>query len=129
MSSSAGPASEKIKLLVVDDEPGVLDMVRQHFTPRGYEVETAEDGTDAIEVCARQKPQVILLDLKMKRMDGNQALPHLKKIVPDAKVFVISAYQDEILERKIAGLGAYAHFEKPISIVALEKAVRASVSR
>lgn len=119
----------KIKLLVIDDEQGVLDMVYEHFAPRGYEVSSALDGIEGIEVCERVRPDVILLDLKMKKMDGNQALPRLKELVPEAKIFVVSAYQDEILERKIAGLGVYAHFEKPISIIDLEKAVRASIPR
>lgn len=119
---------KKIRLLVVDDEEGVLDMVREHFGPRGYEVFTAGDGAEGIEVCKHAKPDIILLDLKMKKMDGNEALPHLKAIAPGAKIFVVSAYQDEILQRKIAGLGVDAHFEKPIPIVELEKAVRAALS-
>ena len=118
---------KKIKLLVMDDEEGVLDMIREHFSPRGYKVFTAQDGVDGIEICDREKPDVILLDIKMKHMDGNDALPRLKELAPAAKIFVVSAYQDDVLARKIAGLGVHAHFEKPVSVIELEKAVRASI--
>ena len=113
----------------MDDEEGVLDMIREHFGPRGYEVFAALDGVEGIEICKREKPDVILLDLKMKKMDGNEAIPHLKSLAPQAKIFVVSAYQDEVMARKIAGLGVYAHFEKPVSVIELEKSVRASLQQ
>ncbi len=58
----------KIKpvLLAVDDEEGVQDMIRGHFGLRGFEVTTASDGGEAIQICAMLKPDIILLDLKMK---------------------------------------------------------------
>lgn len=117
------------KLLVIDDEPGVLDMVRGHFELRGFEVHTASDGLQGIELCAEVLPEVILLDLKMKQMDGDKAIPALREMVPDAKIFVVSAYQDEIMEKRIRGLKVDAHFEKPVSILELEKAIRASLAK
>ena len=116
------------KLLAMDDESGVLSMIRGHFEPRGYEVFTASDGREGIELCEKVHPDVILLDLKMKQMDGDEALPSLRRLVPKAKIFVISAYQQEIISKRIAGLGADAFFEKPVSIVELERTVRQSLS-
>lgn len=113
-----------VKILVIDDETGVLEMIRSHFELRGFEVHTANDGRAGIELCEKIQPDVILLDLKMKKLDGDRALPELKRAAPAAKIFVVSAYQDEILHRRLAGLGVDAHFEKPVSVLELERAVR-----
>lgn len=113
-----------MKILALDDEEDVLLMLRGHFEPRGFEVFTANDGADGIEICKRVRPEVILLDLKLKKVDGDEALPELRKIVPSAKIFVISAYQDEVMQKRLAGLGADAYFEKPVSIIDLERQIR-----
>ncbi len=109
---------------MIDDEAGVLEMIHGHFSLRGYEVYTALDGQEGIEVCRQGIPDVILLDLKMKVMDGDKAVPFLRQIVPAAKIFVISAYQDEITQKRIAGLAIDGYFEKPISILTLENVIR-----
>lgn len=111
----------------MDDEPGVLEMIKGHFELRGFDVATASDGREGIDLCGTFMPDVILLDLKMKEWDGDKAIPELKKIVPLAKVFVVSAYQDEVMEKRITGLGVSAHFEKPVSILELEKVIRQAV--
>ncbi len=117
-------SQRKIRLLAIDDEEGVLEMIRDHFGVRGYEVMTASDGGEGVEICAREKPDIILLDLKMKKMDGDEAIPHLKASSPETKIFVVSAYQDEAVAVRIKGLGVDAYFEKPVSIIELEKSVR-----
>jgi DNA-binding response OmpR family regulator len=117
----------KVKLLAIDDEAGVLEMIRSHFELRGYEVFTASDGDEGIQLCKAVKPDVVLLDIKMKKMDGDKALPDLRCIVPNAKIFVVSAYQDEVTEKRIAGLGADAYFEKPLSLISLEDVIKNAV--
>ena len=119
----------KKKMLVIDDEPGVLDMIQGHFKHRGFEIYTADDGLAGIEICRKVKPDVILLDLKMKEMDGDEAVPQLKALVPEAVVFMISAYQDERLHNRIKGLGIDAYFEKPVSILELQRAVESALQR
>lgn len=114
----------KIRLLAIDDEEGVLEMIRDHFGVRGYEVMTASDGGEGVEICAREKPDIILLDLKMKKMDGDEAIGHLRASSPQTRIFVVSAYQDEAVAARIKGLGVEAYFEKPVSIIELEKSVR-----
>ncbi len=121
-------APARIRLLVIDDEQGVLDMIREHFSFRGYEVMTASDGGEGVELCGAEKPDVILLDIKMKKMDGDEAIPHLRHCSPASKIFVVSAYQDESMIRRVRSLGIEAYFEKPVSIIELEKAVRKAVS-
>ena len=114
----------KPKLLVIDDEEGVLDMIRSHFEVRGFEVHTASDGKEGVEACRCVLPDVILLDLKMKEMDGDEAMPLLRALVPKAKIFIVSAYQDDVMEKRIANLGVNAYFEKPVSILDLQNAIQ-----
>ena len=118
---------KKTTLLIVDDESGVRDMLHNHFELRGFDVHTASDGTEAIEICGRVKPQIIMLDLKMKQMDGDKAIPELRKIVPAARIIVVSAYQDEIMQKRIGGLSVDAYFEKPVSVLDLEKTIKSFV--
>ena len=119
---------EKIRLLAIDDEAGVLEMIHDHFSLRGFEVHTAGDGLEGIILCEEVRPQVILLDLKMKQLDGDKALAQLRELVPEAKIFVVSGYQDELAQKRIGGLAIEAYFEKPVSVLELEKAVRQSLS-
>jgi len=67
------------RLLVVDDDPQVVDIVRQVLEGEPYEVEAAGDGQEALEAIARQRPDVILLDLLMPRMDGFTVIEHLRQ--------------------------------------------------
>jgi len=117
----------KPTLLVLDDEPGVLDMIRSHFELRGFDVHTARDGREGIEACSSVCPDVIVLDLKMKVMDGDEAIPHLRALAPDAKIFVVSAFQDDLLERRLRGLAVDGVFEKPVSILELQTRILMAV--
>ncbi len=119
----------KPKLLVIDDETGVLEMISGHFSLRGFEVYTAGDGGEGIERCAAVHPDVILLDLKMKELDGDKAMPKLRQLAPDATLIVVSACQDEIVQRRIRGLGADTYFEKPVSLTELERFIKHSLKR
>jgi CheY-like chemotaxis protein len=58
------------RLLVVDDDPQVVDLVRQLLEDQSYEIQSASDGEEALEEIARQRPDVVLLDLLMPRLDG-----------------------------------------------------------
>lgn len=122
-----GEGSKKPRLLAIDDEKGVLEMIEDHFSLRGFEVHTASDGTEGIALCRNVQPHVILLDLKMKQLDGDKALARLREAAPSAKIFVVSGYQDELAQKRLGGFAVEACFEKPVSVLELEKAVRQAV--
>ncbi len=104
-------------------------MIRGHFEARGFEVLAAADGREGIELCRACCPDVILLDFKMKSMDGDQALPKLRRLCPRSVIFLISAYQKDIVREKIEGLGVNAYFEKPVPILELDRAVREALKK
>ena len=74
------------KLLVVDDEHDICDFVQNFFRERGYTVLTALSGEDALLIVKAEKPDLVLLDIKMKGMDGIAALKHIKDIDKNVKV-------------------------------------------
>lgn len=116
-------SSSRIKLLVVDDEPAILEMIQSHFSLRGFQVITAEDGPEGLVLLEKERPDVVLLDLKMKKLDGNHFLRQMREKNLPAKVIVITGYQDESLRKEIGELGVDAFLEKPVSIVELQKKV------
>jgi len=110
----------KNTLLVIDDDRTVLETIRAHFECRDYDVYTAEDGLEGIEVCQEVLPDVILVDLKMKRMDGDVAVPFLRQTVPHSKIFILSAQTQQAAESRVAGLDIDDYLEKPVSVKELE---------
>lgn len=118
-----------LKILAIDDENGFTSLVDQYFTPRGYEVLSANRADVALSLIKDKNPDVILIDLKMPGLDGDMAIKQILKDNPNAKIIMITAFQDEGKTRaKVMGMGAFAYFEKPIpSMKELELTIRAAV--
>lgn len=107
----AGP-----KLVAIDDEMEFTKTIDQFFSARGYEVHVALTGTSGLELVDYHHPQVVLVDLKLPGMDGDQILQQIRKTHPATKVIVITAYNDGGKTRdRLLSLGAFAHFDKPVS--------------
>jgi len=102
------------KILVVDDEPKVSDLIRAYLEKDGYDVTTAADGKHAVEVTRLQKPDLVLLDLNLPEMDGLQAFRTIRSF-SQVPVIMVTARDDEI--DKIVGLqlGADDYVTKPFS--------------
>jgi len=107
---------KKKKILTIDDEAGFVAIIKNYFSLRGYDVFTAIRGVTGLEIIEKEKPDVILIDLKLPGIDGDQILGQIQKIHPKAKTIMITAFKDEGQTRKrVLESGAYAFFEKPIS--------------
>ena len=106
----------KPKLVAIDDEVEFTKTIDQFFTARGYEVHVALTGTSGLELVDYHQPQVVLVDLKLPGMDGDELLQRVRRTHPDIKVIVITAYNDGGKTRdRLMSLGAFAHFDKPLS--------------
>lgn len=106
----------KAKILTIDDEVEFTGMIKEYFTTRGYEVFIAERGVKGIDLIVKEKPDIVLIDLKMPGIDGDQVVAQLKRIHPAAKAIVITAFIDNGKARKrLEDAGIYAYFEKPLS--------------
>ncbi|NCN25128.1 response regulator [Candidatus Falkowbacteria bacterium CG10_big_fil_rev_8_21_14_0_10_37_14] len=77
-----------IKIVLVEDEQFLLEMYKMKFTADGYEVYTASNGVEALKVIAESKPDIVLLDLVMPKMDGYETLKHLRADAATAKLKV-----------------------------------------
>ena len=69
-----------IKILLVDDEPDILEIVGYNLTNEGYTVITAENGAEGVEKAKSQKPHLIILDVMMPEMDGIEACEQIRNI-------------------------------------------------
>ena len=111
------------KILVVDDELDVCDFVKHFFEERNYSVTTALNGEEAVRIVAKYKFDVILLDIKMKAMDGIEALRRIKQVDKDTKVIMVTAIEDEDKMVMACKLGACRYITKHLVLEELESAV------
>lgn len=102
------------KVLVVDDEPQVREVLRRYLARDGYEVVTAADGEDAIRTCERETPNLVVLDLMLPRRDGLSVYQRLKG-QGDLPVVMLTARGDEPDRLLGLGLGADDYIVKPFS--------------
>ena len=109
----------KIKVLIVDDQPGIRRLLLEVFTDEGYEVSVATNGNEALEQAKEVKPAVILMDMKMPGMDGIDALKELKELGFAERVIMMTAYGELELVTKAKELGAFAYVTKPFDIIKL----------
>ena len=116
------------KILVVDDDKNLLDVLGYNLDNDGYNVLVAEDGIQALDVARREKPDLILLDIMLPRMDGLEVCRILRKEM-SVPIIILTAKTEEI--DKVVGLelGADDYITKPFSIRELLARVRAMLRR
>jgi DNA-binding response OmpR family regulator len=102
------------KVLVVDDEPGLLAMLQEWLEEEGYEVFAATNGWDALDAFSQHRPELTITDLRMPSLDGFQVIARIRDI-SDAHVLVLTALGSE--EHLVRGLelGADEYLVKPVS--------------
>ena len=120
---------EKAKLLVIDDDESIRKVLTVTLRDGGYEVLTAKDGKEGLEIFAEEQPDIILCDLRMPGKDGISVLKEIKARDPDKEVIVISAYADMDLAIEALQLKASDFITKPISTTALEVALQRAEER
>jgi diguanylate cyclase (GGDEF)-like protein len=120
------PAGSRPLLLVADDEPDARDVLAQVLEPE-YDVVAAADGQQAVDLARAERPDVVLLDLNMPRLDGFQALERLRAdpSTTDIPVIFVSARSDDAVKVRSLDLGAVDYLQKPFS----ERELRARVER
>ncbi len=111
------------KILVVDDEHDICDFVKSFFTERGYKVVAALSGEDALEAIKHERPDLVLLDIKMKGMDGIAVLKHIRDLDKKVKVVMVTAMEEQDRMDEACRLGACEYITKPLVLDNLENAV------
>jgi len=100
------------RLLFVDDEPLILEVLTEHFKG-DYEVETALNGADALGLILRSRPDVVMLDINMPRMNGVQVLKDIKQIDESIAVIMVTANEQVAMAADALRSGAFGYVPKP----------------
>ncbi len=122
---------QKIKVLVVDDEPDIVEILKYNLQKEGYDVATAEDGIKAVKVAGKFLPDVILLDIMMPNQDGVETCLQLRQI-PELKnsfIIFLTARMEEYSEVAAFDVGADDYITKPIKPRALMSRIAALFRR
>jgi len=116
------------RILVVDDDEDIRDLLSDRLESMGYRVLVAEDGKEGLTAIRRQSPDLVFMDIQMPRMNGFDVLEKLKEEQLDTTVIVITAHGNVETAVKSMRLGAYDFIEKPFDTgrieVVVEKALR-----
>lgn len=105
----------KPRIVAIDDEVDFIKMLQEYFEPRDYEISVAIRGSRGIELVKEKKPDIVLIDLKMPGVDGDEVLKMLKSMSPAPKVIFITAYDDGgKTKARLLKMGAFACLDKPI---------------
>jgi two-component system alkaline phosphatase synthesis response regulator PhoP len=122
---------QKIKVLVVDDEPDIVEILTYNLKKEGYEVEAAEDGIKAVKKAIKFQPDVILLDIMMPQQDGVETCRQIREIPELKNTFIIflTARSEEYSEVAAFDVGADDYITKPIKPRALMSRIAALFRR
>ena len=116
------------KVLVVDDEPEVRQVLHEFLVSRGYDVTVAEDGVEALSILQTVKPDLVLLDVAMPGMDGVETLKRIVALNPALPVIMVTANADIGVTSKLLALGAVDYVPKPFDLEYLDQAVSIQVT-
>ncbi|MBE9473977.1 MAG: response regulator transcription factor [Chloroflexi bacterium] len=118
----------KVKVLVIDDEESIINLVTSYLRPEGYEIYTATDGQSGLQAFRAFNPDLIVLDIMLPGMDGIELLNRIRR-ESDAYVIMLTAKSEEI--DKIVGLtiGADDYVTKPFSPRELVARIKAAIRR
>jgi DNA-binding NtrC family response regulator len=108
--------ANRIRILVVDDEPPFLDALSQRLVLRGFEVIKAANGQEALEAARTAEFDLILLDLKMPGMDGKEVLQILKKEHRQTEVIILTGHGSLDSAAECTKLGAFGYIPKPYEL-------------
>ena len=103
-------ANGEHKILIVDDDPAVLDILGDFIAVFGFEYETAADGLEAVEILKQNGFDIVLTDMMMPNMDGMELLRHIHNNYPETKVMVVTGYDRTFTYTDVINAGASDFF-------------------
>jgi two-component system response regulator (stage 0 sporulation protein F) len=117
------------RLLIVDDESDIREFARSFFKKRGIEVFTASGGRQALDIIAKESPDLVLMDVRMEEMTGIEALRELRKTNKSTKVIMVTGVEEEVTIKEANDLGVLSYVHKPLILEELEKIVLAQLQQ
>ena len=126
--NATAPGTRPVRVVIVDDTYDLRELLRLALTRGGMEVVgEAGDGLSGIEAVRAERPDVVLLDLSMPVMDGLEALPSIRRLVPAAKIIVLSGFGATQMSERALATGADGYLQKGMSLKRILDYVRGIV--
>jgi CheY-like chemotaxis protein len=116
------------RLLVVDDDDSVVNVLQEYFATAGYQVEFAQHGGDALTLIQHDPPDVVLLDIVMPGMNGVEVLQRILALHAALPVIILTARADPALAQQTRALGAFEYVTKPFEFSHLAQVVSSALS-
>ncbi|MGE4503919.1 MAG: response regulator [Desulfovibrionaceae bacterium] len=124
MSGGRTPEERVLRVMLVDDEVGFLNVMQKRLSRRNLDVHTASCGADAIRSLREHRFDVVVVDLKMEDMDGIELLRILRLMDPDLPVLMLTGHGSEQAAREGMALGAVDYLTKPCDLAELVGRIR-----
>lgn len=120
-----------ICILLVDDEPDIIEIIRYNLSAEGYRILTAENGKEALEIARKEKPQLIILDVMMPKMDGIETCSQMRKLpeLDQTVITFLTARGEDYSQMAGFDAGADDYITKPIKPKVLTSKVKALLRR
>lgn len=117
------------RLLIVDDERRVRDLLRDYFTEERYAVEVAANGVEGLARASHHRPDVVILDLTMPDLDGRDVLKGLRAAHPDVPVIILSGTRELDVVLELTRSGAFDYVTKPFDFGWIRHVVETAMRR
>jgi CheY-like chemotaxis protein len=111
------------KVLVIDDEPSIVELLKEYLGEQGFEVVSASGGADGLARLGTDRPDAVLLDMRMPGMDGIETLKRMRAVNARVPVLMVSANDDLAAAKEAIALGAFDYTLKPIDFAYLSRAL------
>jgi DNA-binding response OmpR family regulator len=119
---------KKTRILVVDDEAGICDVLKAFLTLRGYDVYAAFNKKEAIAMAEKARPHLVFLDIRLPDGSGIDIIPRIKEINASTKVIMLTALEDEANIKRAKLLGADDYVVKPFKMDFLKDVIMQKLS-
>ena len=111
------------KLLIVDDEIDIREFAKNFFKKRNISVLTASNGVEAVDIIKNERPDLVLLDIRMDEMTGLDVLRKLRSEKDPTRIIMVTGVEDESVITESNSLGILGYIHKPLVLDELEKVV------
>ena len=116
VDSAQSSGDSRYKVLVVDDEEGIRDLLSRTLAMADYDVDTTADGVSALESIRNDGYKLVIADLRMPGMDGLTLIREVKQINPQLPIIIITGYSSESSAIEAVNLGVSGYLTKPVGI-------------
>ena len=111
------------RILVIDDNPHVVDILGRYLGEEGYGVLSALTSDEGLKLAILSRPELVLLDIALPGTDGIELLKRIRSIIPTSRVIMVTGNIDPALARKSLELGALAYIDKPFDLAYLKRVI------